>query len=306
MRIIVNGQQAFGRAVLEKLLAENYDVVAVYCAPDVQGSRVDPLKELAIESGISVYQPSSYKEPSVEEQFFSFQSDLCVMAYVTLMIPESILNAPALGTIQYHPSLLPNHRGPSSINWPIIFGEKSTGLSIFWPDAGIDTGPILLQKHCVIQPDDTLGSLYFGQLYPMGVSAMLEAVDLVGRGEAPSTVQSVECGSYEGWCGRNDAFIDWSRTTEELHNLIRGCDPQPGAWTTMNGQLIQLFGSSKVSRPLALGAPGTVTTANNELIISTADGGIRVEKVRLDRASKLTSEEFLSRGDPINGIQLGA
>ncbi|MBO66761.1 MAG: methionyl-tRNA formyltransferase [Acidiferrobacteraceae bacterium] len=304
MRIIVNGQQAFGKAVLERLLSEKYDVVAVYCAPDAQGGRTDPLKKFAIESGITVYQPESYKEASVLDQIVSLQSDLCVMAYVTLMIPESILNAPTLGTIQYHPSLLPKHRGPSAINWPIIFGESVTGLSIFWPDEGIDTGPILMQKQCAIGSDDTLGSLYFDKLFPMGVSAMVEAVDLVRKGEAPSIAQPAENVSYEGWCGLNDAFIDWSRSADQLHDLIRGCDPQPGAWTTLNGKRMQLFGSSKVES--VLGPPGSVISSKKDLVVSTGDGGIRVQKVRLEREPKVTSEEFISDVGAIDDIQLGS
>ena len=123
------------------------------------------------------------------EQMRSLNADLCVMAYVTLLVPEPVLNAPRLGSIQYHPSLLPLHKGPSSINWPIIFGETKTGLSIFWPDEGLDTGPILLQKEVEIAPDDTLGSLYFNHLFPMGVAAMVEGVDLVRDGKAPRIEQ---------------------------------------------------------------------------------------------------------------------
>ena len=109
------------------------------------------------------------------------------MAYVTLIVPEEVLNQPTRGTIQYHPSLLPRHRGPSSINWPIIMGETRTGLTIFWPDNGLDTGPVLLQKEVEIRDSDTLGSLYFDRLYPMGVAALIEAVDLVRAGTAPQS-----------------------------------------------------------------------------------------------------------------------
>ena len=228
MKLIVHGQQAFGRAVLEGLLSRSEDVIAVYCAPDMAAGRPDPLKQYATESGIEVRQPVSYKDSDVQKEMAALDADLCVMAYVTLMIPEEVLNAPSVGSIQYHPSLLPMHKGPSSINWPIIFGESKTGLSIFWPDKGLDTGPILLQKECPIGPDDTLGSLYFDQLFPLGVAAMIEAVDLVGAGQAPRDSQQ-GVGTYEGWCRKEDAQIDWSRPYAEVYNLIRGCDPQPGA-----------------------------------------------------------------------------
>ena len=199
MRLLVHGQQAFGKAVLDCLLESGRDDIAcVYCAPDPGNGKIDPLKQYADDLGILVRQPLSYKNTDVQSEMDALKADLCIMAYVTLMVPEAVLNTPKMGTIQYHPSLLPNHKGPSSINWPIIFGEYSTGVTIFWPAQGIDTGPILLQKECEIKPDDTLGSLYFDKLFPMGVSAMMKAVDLVRNGQAPKITQDHEKGSYEG------------------------------------------------------------------------------------------------------------
>ena len=163
------------------------------------------------------------------------------MAFVTDFVPAEILEAPRLGTIQYHPSLLPKHRGPSSINWPIIFGETETGTTIFWPDDGLDTGPVLLQKRVSIGPDDTLGSLYFGQLFPLGVEAMVESVDLVRRGEAPRIAQDETQATYEGWCKDADARIDWQKPAEQVYNLVRGSNPRPGAHTTHQGGMLRLF-----------------------------------------------------------------
>ena len=174
MRIVVHGQEAFGKAVLEKLLERKENVVAVFCAPDKAGRAEDPLKLFAKEKGLPVHQPKSWKTPEALELMKSFNADLCMMAYVTLFVPQPVLDAPKLGTIQYHPSLLPLHRGPSSINWPIAMGTHETGLSIFWPDEGLDEGPILLQKKVDIGPDETLGDVYFKKLFPLGVDAMME------------------------------------------------------------------------------------------------------------------------------------
>ena len=143
MRIVVHGQQAFGKAVLDALLKRGDEVVAVYVAPEKPGQKPDPLKEAAVAAGLPVYQPASYRKPEVWDEFRALEPDLQVMAFVTLLVPEDFLNIPTHGSIQYHPSLLPAHRGASSINWPIILGEKETGLSIFWPDNGLDTGPVL-------------------------------------------------------------------------------------------------------------------------------------------------------------------
>ena len=225
MRIVVNGQQAFGKAVLDALAARGDEVVAVYCAPDARPDRPDPLKAAAGELGLPVFQPKSFRDPAVHEEFAALKPDLCVMAYVTKIVPSSFLDLPVLGTIQYHPSLLPLHRGPSSINWPIIHGRTETGLTIFWPDDGLDTGPVLLQKKTPIGPDDTLGSIYFDRLFPMGVDAMLEAVDLVRDGKAPRLAQDEAQATYESWCTADDAGIDWSRPAGDIYNLIRGCNP---------------------------------------------------------------------------------
>src|SRR5919109_1469845 len=161
MRIVVHGQQAFGKAVLEALLKRGENVVAVYVAPEKPGAKADPLKEAAVAAKLPVYQPASYRKAEVWEEFRALKPDLQVMAFVTLFVPGEFLNIPTKGSIQYHPSLLPKYRGPSAINWPIIQGETETGLSIFWPDNGLDTGEVLLQKKTHIGPDDSLGSVYF-------------------------------------------------------------------------------------------------------------------------------------------------
>jgi len=303
MRLIVHGQQAFGKAVLEALLQRDEEVAAVYCAPDA-GSRVDPLKEFALEQGLVVQQPTSYKKPEIWAQLAALQADLCVMAYVTLFVPEEALNTPRLGSIQYHPSLLPMHKGPSSINWPIIFGEKKTGLSIFWPDKGLDTGPILLQKEVDIGPDDTLGSLYFNHLFPMGVAAMLEAVDLVREGKAPKIAQDPDAGSYEGWCKKENVEIDWSKPLDEVYNLIRGANPQPGAWTSHDGKQLQILDCKKSAA--SGGAPGEVLeTSDAGLVVAASGGSICVEKVRPAGGGKATAAEYAQATGLEAGARLG-
>ncbi len=291
MRIVVNGQQAFGKAVLDALLARGEDVVAVYCAPDARPDRPDPLKAAAGERGLPVHQPKSFRDRAVHEAFAALRPDLCVMAYVTKIVPSSFLDLPALGTIQYHPSLLPLHRGPSSINWPIIQGRTETGLTIFWPDYGLDTGPVLLQKKTAIGPDDTLGSIYFDRLFPMGVDAMLEAVDLVRAGTAPRIAQDETQATYESWCTADDAGIDWSRPAAEVYNLIRGCNPQPGAWTVRAGARLQIFDARLAEAPDGA-KPGTVLSVNGDgAVIAAADGAVRAIRVRPDGGGKIGAAE---------------
>jgi methionyl-tRNA formyltransferase len=289
MRLIVHGQQAYGKSVLEAILEKAADeVVAVYCAPDKEGRPLDPLKEFALEKGLPIFQPASYRDPEVWKQLATHDADLCVMAYVLLFVPEEALNVPRYGSIQYHPSLLPWHKGPSSINWPIIMGKKKTGLSIFWPDNGLDTGPILLQKEVDIEPDDTLGSVYFNKLYPLGVEAMMESIELVRAGNPPREAQDPDDGSYEGWCRKEDVQIDWGKPGDEIYNLIRGANPQPGAWTTFNGAEVKIFDSRKAE---GSGAPGSVLALDADgVLVATADGAIRIMKVRADAGKQSASE----------------
>jgi methionyl-tRNA formyltransferase len=307
MRIVVHGQQAFGKSVLEALLERGGNVIAVYCAPDPkQGGRPDPLKEAALARHLPVYQPRSFRnKPGVWEEFAQLKADLCVMAYVTLFIPEEMLNLPTHGTIQYHPSLLPRHRGPSSINWPIIWGETKTGLTIFWPDNGLDTGPILLQKEVEILDTDTLGSLYFDRLYPLGITALLEAVDLVRAGTAPKIVQDEIQATYEGWCKAENVQIDWHKPLQEVWNLIRGADPQPGAWTIYNGATVQIYDAKKLVGPTT-GQPGAVTAVSDaSFTIAVAGGQLEVLRVRSAGGQKISAAAFANSVGLRPGVQLG-
>jgi methionyl-tRNA formyltransferase len=305
MRIVVHGRQAFGKAVLEALLERGEDVIAVYAAPDREGRPPDPLKEFSLERGLAVHQPASYTTPEVEEAFRALAPDLCIMAFVTLIVPAAFLNAPKLGSIQYHPSLLPHHRGPSSINWPIIQGKTKTGLSIFWPDDGLDTGPVLLQKEVEVGPDDTLGSIYFDKLFPLGVEAMIEALDLVKRGEAPRIEQDDSQASYESWCSAKEAEVDWSRPTHEVHNLIRGTDPAPGAWTNAGEVTVQLFGSTRAEES-GSGAPGKILALDERgMVVAAVEGAVRIARLRAKGAKKLAALEAAAELGLTPGGRLG-
>ena len=268
MRIVVHGQQAFGKAVLEALLKRGDEVVAVYVAPEKPGQKADPLKEAALAAKLPVYQPASYRKPEVWEEFKALKPDLQVMAFVTLFVPEEFLNIPTHGSIQYHPSLLPAYRGASAINWPIILGEKETGLSIFWPDNGLDTGDVLLTKKTPIGPNDTLGSVYFDRLFPMGVEAMLESVDLVKAGKAPRIKQDESKATYEGRATADIARIDWGKSWRQIDPLVRGCNPAPGAWTTLDGKTLQIFDVT----PLPAKDPKGIGGKYGEVVAVEADG----------------------------------
>lgn len=301
MRIVVHGQDAFGKAVLEKLLERGENVVAVCCAPDKAGRPEDPLKAFAREKGLPLHQPTSWKSPEALTLMRSFEADVCLMAYVLLFVPQPVLDAPRLGTFQYHPSLLPAHRGPSSINWPIAMGKTRTGLTIFWPNEGLDEGPVLLQKSVEIGADETLGDVYFKKLFPMGVDAMMESLDLVKAGVILKHDQRLGDGSYESWFKKDLAQVDWSKPAAGVHNLIRAADPAPGAWGTIGGNKVDLFEPKLVAG--ASGAPGTIVSLDDSgVVVAAAGGNIRIKRVRVAGGKKLGAAEGLKAA----GIAAGA
>ncbi|WP_206456430.1 methionyl-tRNA formyltransferase [Aurantimonas marina] len=300
MRIVVHGQQAFGKAVLERLLERGEDVVAVCTAPTKEGKPEDPLAVLAREKGLPLHQPASWKTPEALELMKSFDADVCMMAYVLLFVPEAVRDAPKFGTFQYHPSLCPHHRGPSSINWPIAMGREQTGLTIFWPDDGLDEGPILLQKTCAIGPDESLGDVYFKKLFPMGVDAMMESLDLVKAGVILKHDQRLDAGSYESWFRKADAEIDWSKPVADQYNIIRAANPAPGAWTTHKGETVQIYDSARADGD---GTAGQVIAVSSEGVTVQGNGGrIIVKRVRPAGGDKQPAADWaasagLSAGD---------
>lgn len=305
MRLIVMGQQAFGQAALEKILEAGKDeVIAVYCAPDKEGRPVDPLKQAALDHGLPVFQPPNYKDDAVLDELRGHNADLMIMAYVTLFVPETARDIPAMGSICFHPSLLPLHRGPSSINWPIIWGSTKTGLSWFYPTDGLDEGEILLQKEVEIGPDDTLGDVYFKKIFPLGVDSTLEVIELFRAGNPPRTEQDESKATYESWCRKADAEIDWSKSVDDVYNLIRGTNPQPGAWTTVGGEELKIFDSRKTDGDA--GAPGEVMAVTDEgFEVSAKDGRVLVKRVQPAGEKKLHWPDYRGSGKVDVGTVLG-
>ncbi len=300
MRIVIMGQAAFGAKVLETLTDRGDQVIAAWLPQGKAGARPDPLQIAAEVRGIPALRPESYRSPEVLRTFQALNADLMIMAFVTDIIPQTIIEAPSQGAICYHPSLLPRHRGGSAINWAVIMGDRETGLSIFWADAGIDTGPVLLQKRVPIGAEDTTGSLYFNRLFPLGVEAIVESVDLIKAGRAPRLVQDESLATYEPLCDDKVARIDWGRPMEEVHNLIRGCDPQPGAYSSYKGEKVRFFEAHRIDAALPA-RPGEITATDGEgFTVAAVNGTIRIGKVRTE-AGKQDAAVFAAE----RGFKLG-
>jgi methionyl-tRNA formyltransferase len=294
MRIVLIGEAAFGEKVLDTLAKRGEEVVGAYTSPDIPG-KANRVKQLALQLGIPTFQPKRMQAPEVYAEYIKLKPDLNVMAYVTRILPESILNYPRLGTIQYHPSLLPKHRGGSAISWAIINGDTKTGITIFWPDKGIDTGPILLQKEAEISPDDTAGSLYFNKLFPLGVEAIVESVELVKRGVAPRIVQDESQSTYEELFTEKDAVINWLQPVGKIYNLIRGANPRPGATTNFGGRQFKVF-DSELLTGVARGLPGEVIDITKQgFVVAATDGAIHIKRVQVEGSPKIGAADFVKQ-----------
>jgi methionyl-tRNA formyltransferase len=304
LRIILIGQAAFAEKTLEKLVGKGEEILAVYCPPDIPGGKPDPVKQKALQLEIPVRQHQSLKSPQVREEFISLDADLAILAFVSYIVPEQVFSVPRLGSICFHPSLLPKYRGASAINWALIKGESVTGLTLFWVDKGIDTGAVLLQKEVKVEPDDTTGSLYFNKIFPLGIEAIGEAVDLIKAGNPPRIMQDESKANYDPICGDEHAKIDWSKPAQEVYNLIRGCDPQPGAHTTRQGKMLKVFDArlrlEKNSAPA-----GQVTAIGADDIAVALNGGTLMVKKMRGEGAKMSALEFAKQVDLKVGDPLG-
>jgi methionyl-tRNA formyltransferase len=295
-RIAITGQDEFGKAVFEAFRARGDKVVGVFCHPDHPGAKKDALKEAAVAADVPVFQFASLRSSSAQQALADLDADIGIMAYVLQFAPQAFVTLPRFGTIQFHPSLLPKHRGPSSISWPIALGATETGITIFRPTDGLDEGPVILQKSVAIGPDETLGQVYFDKLFPLGVAAMLEAADLVMGRQHVERVQDESQASYEGWMHDDESRIHWAQHVDIVYNLIRACDPAPGAWCELGGTKVHVFDVRK--HPVrthgeVAGKPGQIARVTDTSIEVNAQGGrIEIRRVRPEGGRKMSAGDF--------------
>jgi methionyl-tRNA formyltransferase len=292
LRIALFGQAAFGRDVLLRLLDAGHEVVGVYAPPDA--GRPEPLAEEAAGRGLPLLRPARMRRagralPERVAEHAALGADLNVLAFVTIILPPEVVDAPRFGSLCFHPSLLPAYRGGSALAWQILNGETESGVTVFRPDAGVDTGPIVVQKGGVpIAPTDSAGSLYFDKLYPLGVEAVCEAVELVDRGEVVYRPQDESRASFQGLVDDAVARVDWSESAEAVDRRIRACDPQPGAHARLGERVVRLFDGALVrGAPAPEAPPGTAVALRDGAALVAARGGcVRIGRVRLDGGPK--------------------
>jgi len=305
LRIALFGQAPVALDCLERLVADGHQIVAVFAPPDA--SRPDPLAQRAKQLGLPVEQRRFFQKrdgtpiASALESYRQLRADLNVLASLTVFLPSEITDGPKHGSICFHPSLLPRYRGGNALQWQIMQGERETGVSIFVPDRGVDTGPIVVQRGGVhISPEDTTATLFFGKLAPLGAEALVEAVRAIDKGEAQLRIQDESLATFQGLVGDAEARLDWSRPAHEVDALIRGCDPQPGAWLRWNDGILRLFGA--VRAEVASGMPGQIIAIDETGVRIALAGGasIRVAKIRAE-GGKEAAQDFARRA----GLKVG-
>lgn len=283
--------------------------MGVFTVPDKDG-KADPLALAAEKDGTPVFKFPRWRVKGktikeVAEAYRSVGAELNVLPFCTQFIPMDVIDSPKHGSIIYHPSILPRHRGASAINWTLIMGDKKAGFSVFWADDGLDTGPILLQRSCDVQHNDTVDTLYNRFLFPEGIKAMVEAVQLIANGKAPRIPQPEEGATYEGIQRKENAQVFWDQSAEVLHNWIRGHDKVPGAWTEINGQMVTLYGSSLLSSSVPPGEPLEIKGAKkpglvtkNGLVLFGNDGkALMVRNLQFEDGKMIPASQYFSAGE---------
>jgi methionyl-tRNA formyltransferase len=294
MRVAIIGQQAFGKAVLDAFLARGDTVGAVFCAPET--GRPDPLRLAGEAAGIPTHMFPKLSSPEALEAMRAAKAEVGIMAYVTQFVSQALCGIPTFGTIQFHPSLLPLHRGASSMSWSIILGRRETGFSIFRPTDGLDEGPVILTRSVPIEPNDTLGTVYFGKIFPAGVAGLIEAAELVVAGTDQAVAQDEAAAGYEGVIGDAESEVHWATHVDITYNLIRGCDPAPGAWTNCEGKRLYLYDAQRrIARTFGEvkgKAIGSVIAVGPDGVTIQAQGGsVTARRVRFEGGTKVEAAE---------------
>jgi methionyl-tRNA formyltransferase len=295
LKIALFGQAPFGRDVLLRLQSAGHEIVGVYTPPE--GRRPDPLAEAAEAQSLPLFRHRRFRSKGraiseLLDEHRALGADLNVLAFVTVILPEEIVDGPPHASLCFHPSLLPRFRGGNALAWQIISGEAETGVSVFRPDAGVDTGPLVVRRGGVeVRDDDTAASLYFDRLYPLGIDAIVDAVGQVADGTARFEPQDESLATHQGLVDDTVARIDWSRDVVTIDRLIRGCDPQPGALAARGEEPVRLFDCHRIEAPEEA-IPGTIAALpEGRLGIAATGGWLSIGRVRIGDGAKVAAAE---------------
>jgi methionyl-tRNA formyltransferase len=309
-RIIFMGTPEFAVPSLRALLASPDQVVAVVTQPDRPRGRgrkltPPPVKTIALEAGIPVLQPASVRTPEFLNELKSYGPDLIAVTAFGRILPGSLLNLPPLGTINVHGSILPRYRGAAPIQWAILNGDRTTGVTIMQMDEGLDTGDILLSRSLTIEPDDTAATLA-ARMAELGGTLLCETLALLHEGNLSATPQNETQATAAPPLNKEQGLIDWNLPAEILSCRVRGLDPWPTAYTFLNGLRLRLYAPS-VTAAEGREAPGTIIRADrNGLLVATGRDHLLIREIQLEGGKRLSLDAFLRGRELAVGTMLGA
>lgn len=308
IRTVFMGTPEFAVGTLQGLIDAGCNLVGVYTQPDRPKGRgkkltPPPIKELALQHGIPVFQPKKLREPAVVEDLATLHPDLIVVVAYGQILPQAVLDIPQYGCINVHASLLPKYRGAAPINKVLIDGESESGITTMYMDAGLDTGDMLLKRSLAIGENETAGELH-DRMALLGRETMEETLRLLCAGELQGEKQDDSLTCYAPMLKKEDGLVDWARPAKEVHNLVRGLDPWPGAYTYIDGEVLKLA-QTTVDDTLS-GPAGTVLAADADGVrIACGEGALVIGRLQLPGKKMLAAADFLRGRELPPGTRLG-
>ncbi|CEK39261.1 methionyl-tRNA formyltransferase [[Clostridium] sordellii] len=309
MKIVFMGTPEFAVPCLQKIIDEGHEVLAVVTQPDKPKGRgkklaMPPVKELALKYNIDVYQPVKAREDSFVEKLKEINPELIVVVAFGQILPKSILDIPKFGCVNVHASLLPKYRGAAPLNWVIINGEEKTGVTTMYMDVGLDTGDMILKSEIPLDDEITAGELH-DKMMVQGAEVLKDTIDLISKGEAPREKQNDEETCYSPIMDKSLGNIDWSKSATDIHNLIRGVNPWPSAYTTYDKQTMKIW-KTKVLDKLSEKTPGTILSVDkNGIEVSTGDKVLQISEIQMSGKKRMIVSEYIKGNDISTGIVLG-
>lgn len=301
MRVLFMGTPDFAVPSLQILIDQGYEICGVFTQPDKpkgRGQKLQPppVKELALRYGLPVYQPATLRDEAVQKEIVRMEPDFIIVVAYGKMLPLQVLNAPRMGCVNVHGSLLPKYRGAAPIQWAVLNGDRQTGVTTMFMAEGMDSGDILLRAETEIGPEETAGEL-FDRLKDLGAELLAETLKRLERGELTGIPQEENAVTFAPMLKKEMSVIDWTQPAQRVHDQIRGLNPWPGAAAVLNGKRLKLLGSRVLE---CSGKPGTAVSQEGELVAFCGEGAVKITELQTDKGKKMGGKEYLL-GHPLQG-----